>query len=355
MLEPVKKEERRLSVVMPVYNALPTLAEAIESVLRQSFRDFDFIIGDDGSTDGSLDCIAAYAARDSRIKLLRSSVRLGPVGSSNWVARHATTPFVARMDADDISRGDRFQRQLDALATHRDAVLVGSLYLMIDGSGKIVRGRDRSILLRQGRGQGKKPIAHASIMYRRSAFEAVGGYREGTDFFEDADLYGRIAKKGKILVIADELLLYRLSGHNTRLTDAQQRVENQINRQYATTTAHDSGDGRVSPRVFAILGGLRLWSGSSPAVVLRMLRRMRFFPLRESMPILAFMLASSAFPSSVRALSRLRASLRDKKASKTVSEGDIYLWHPGKPAICLGRTTATAGALAAKSRDARPA
>ena len=88
---------------MPVRNALPFLDAAISSILEQSFADFELIIGDDGSTDGSSDRLRAWSARDPRIRLLHRSESGGPVGSSNWVANAARTPIVARMDADDIA------------------------------------------------------------------------------------------------------------------------------------------------------------------------------------------------------------------------------------------------------------
>jgi glycosyltransferase involved in cell wall biosynthesis len=88
---------------MPVYNALPHLDQAIESILKQTLSEFEFVILDDASTDGSRERLEHWAELDSRIRLLEGDENLGPVGSSNFVARAARAPFVARMDADDIS------------------------------------------------------------------------------------------------------------------------------------------------------------------------------------------------------------------------------------------------------------
>src|SRR3954469_1632075 len=103
----------RLSVVMPVHNALPHLDAAVESILRQTFHDFSFIILDDASTDGSGEVLRQWAKQDRRIRLLEAPAQLGPALSSQQVAKAATTPLVARMDADDLSHPERLEQQLE--------------------------------------------------------------------------------------------------------------------------------------------------------------------------------------------------------------------------------------------------
>jgi len=93
-----------VSVVMPVHNALPYLDQAVESILGQTLTDFEFVILDDASTDGSTERLREWAARDSRIRLIEVTTNLGPALSSQRVADAATAPIVARMDADDIER-----------------------------------------------------------------------------------------------------------------------------------------------------------------------------------------------------------------------------------------------------------
>src|SRR5438445_13136781 len=90
-----------ISVVMPVYNALPHLDAAVRSILDQDFSDFEFVILDDASTDGSTERLGEWAAADGRIRLLESERNLGPVGSSNLIVEQARAPLIARMDADD--------------------------------------------------------------------------------------------------------------------------------------------------------------------------------------------------------------------------------------------------------------
>lgn len=95
---------------MPVHNAMPFLPQAIESILAQDCPDFEFVIGDDASSDGSRACLADYARRDARIRVVHGRERLGSVGSSDWVAREARAPLVARMDADDVAVPTRLGR-----------------------------------------------------------------------------------------------------------------------------------------------------------------------------------------------------------------------------------------------------
>ncbi|MDQ5808513.1 MAG: glycosyltransferase family 2 protein, partial [Actinomycetota bacterium] len=116
-----------LSVVMPVRNARPYLDQSISSVLGQTFGDFELVIRDDGSTDGSREVLRAWARRDRRIRLHEDDRPLGPAGSSNWVVAHSDAPFVARMDADDVAHPDRLRRQLAVLRAHADVDVVGAL------------------------------------------------------------------------------------------------------------------------------------------------------------------------------------------------------------------------------------
>src|SRR3954469_16623216 len=101
----------RVSVVMPVHNALPYLDGAMECILGQTFTDFEFVILDDASTDGSTARLREWAKRDERIRLYGAREKLGPAVTSNFVVRKARAGIIARMDADDISHTDRLMRQ----------------------------------------------------------------------------------------------------------------------------------------------------------------------------------------------------------------------------------------------------
>src|SRR5688572_27475822 len=134
---------------MPVHNAAPYLDEAVRSIIGQSFHNFEFVIRNDGSSDGSRDILRGWADRDRRIRLF-DGARLGPAESSNWIVNAVNAPLIARMDADDVAYPDRLRRQVDVLDSSPDVILLGTMIDMIDRRGKIVRPYDFSRLARQG-------------------------------------------------------------------------------------------------------------------------------------------------------------------------------------------------------------
>src|SRR5436305_1519215 len=127
-----------ISVLMPVFNARRYVAEAIRSIQRQSFDQFQFIIVDDGSTDGSSNIIQSLARTDTRIRVIAGPNR-GIVKALNNGLDFCDGEFIARMDADDLATPDRFQKQLAYLKGHDDCVAVGSRVLLIDDQGAPIR------------------------------------------------------------------------------------------------------------------------------------------------------------------------------------------------------------------------
>jgi glycosyltransferase involved in cell wall biosynthesis len=170
-------ENPSISVVMPVHNALPFLEQSIASILEQSFGNFEFVILDDASTDGSSELLREWSRRDNRIRLHESGERLGLSRSSNAVVLRSRAPVVARMDADDIAHPDRLRRQWNVLDGCPDVALIGTLCNGIDASGREVRPRDRWRLVRRS---SYIPFPHGSAMFRREVFDQVGGYDEAS-------------------------------------------------------------------------------------------------------------------------------------------------------------------------------
>lgn len=117
-----------ISVVMPVYNAASFVAEAVDSILSQTYSDFEFIIIDDGSTDSSYQILQSYAAKDDRIKLYRNDINLKLPKTLNFGIAHAQGKYVARMDADDISLPERFAKQIEFMESHPDIGVCGSWF-----------------------------------------------------------------------------------------------------------------------------------------------------------------------------------------------------------------------------------
>jgi glycosyltransferase involved in cell wall biosynthesis len=266
----------RLSVVMPVHNGAAYLDQAVDSILKQSFADFEFVIRDDGSTDGSLEMLRRWAARDERIRLFDGE-QLGPAESSSWIVRQSRAPLIARMDADDIAFPDRLQRQFDVLSTSSDMVLLGTMSETIDRDGRRLRPHD---FARIARNAASAPFAHASIMFRRDAFDRVGGYRAECDHWEDLDFYLRMARAGRLAVLAEPLLAYRVHA-STRLTVERNPVERSLDLRYRCLEAYRAGgnydhllkaveDGpsprRLHPSTFVALGSMQLWSRVPPDV-----------------------------------------------------------------------------------------
>jgi glycosyltransferase involved in cell wall biosynthesis len=188
----------RISVVMPVYNARPYVAEAIESILRQTFIAFEFLIIDDGSTDGSSQIIDAYAAKDRRIRVVRQENR-GLITSLNTGCEMARGEYLARMDGDDISLPGRLQRQAGFLEDHPKVGVVGTSVQRILGNGEpaglwrvpLTAGGIRwHLLLKTG-------LVHAATMIRRDLFREVGGYRANDSVLhaEDYDLWLRLSAR----------------------------------------------------------------------------------------------------------------------------------------------------------------
>jgi glycosyltransferase involved in cell wall biosynthesis len=200
-----------VSVLMPVYNAEPYLAEAVESIQGQTFADFEFLIVDDGSRDRSRDLLERYAASDVRLRLT-SRPNTGYTVALNELLRSANGEFVARMDADDVALPQRLARQVDYLQAHHDVVCVGSAVHLIDAAGRFLRdghpGMDHEAIQRRALA-GDCPLNHPSVMLRRAAVEAVGGYRAEFEPAEDLDLWLRLGEVGRLTNLPEVLMKYR--------------------------------------------------------------------------------------------------------------------------------------------------
>jgi glycosyltransferase involved in cell wall biosynthesis len=211
-----------LSCVMPVYNGERYLAPAIESIRLQTVSDFELIIINDGSTDSTPLILDHFCRRDARIRVLHQP-NAGIVAALNAGVRAARAPLIARMDADDLALPDRFARQLAYMQAYDDCVLVGSRVIMVDADGypigdmvSVAHGHDvidAALLI------GGWPIVHPTVLFRRHAFDRVGGYRDGTFPNEDHDLFLRLAEVGRMENLPDHLVRYRR--HLTSITFAK--------------------------------------------------------------------------------------------------------------------------------------
>jgi glycosyltransferase involved in cell wall biosynthesis len=203
----------RISVAMSVYNNAPYLAHAIESILAQTLHDFEFLIVDDGSTDGSGEIIDRFAADDSRIRPIHQA-NAGLIVSLNRMIDEARAPLIARMDGDDIALPERFTRQVAFLDANPDIGVLGTGCTCIDEDGRpsvykfdnVTTPEDVVEDLKNG-----PPLCHPSVIMRRDAVRAVGGYHRAYKHCEDYDLWLRLSENVRMANLPERLLLYRQS------------------------------------------------------------------------------------------------------------------------------------------------
>lgn len=199
----------KISVLMPVYNSERFLKEAIDSVLKQTYNEFEFIIINDGSTDKSKEIIESY--NDKRIKLINNKINRGIVYSLNEGLKNCTGKYVIRMDSDDISEVQRFQKQVDFMNRNPNIAASGT-YIKIFGENirkKVIKNPINMEELKV-KLLFTVPIFHPTAIFRREVIQSIG-YEEGTDGYEDYILWQKlITLKYEIANIPEILLNYRI-------------------------------------------------------------------------------------------------------------------------------------------------
>lgn len=327
-----------LSVVLPVHNGLPYVEESIRSLLAQSFADFELVVGDDGSTDGTRDVLERLAATDFRIRLLRREQPSGLAKAGNWVVREAQAPIVAIAHADDWSHPDRLKMQMRVLREQPEVGLVGTLWSGVDDHGRFVRPADYWRLLLTGP---FAPFSHSSIMFRRTAFEQAGGYRSVANYWEDLDLYYRVAANSRIAVLAFPYSIVRHSPSSTMLRDRRERVEANIHLMIQAAAAVRAGrdpqtvihaggppPDRLHPFAFVRCGSTNVWSGRSPATLPDLIERGRLRADLATMHALLWILWGTISPRSLRVFLRLLMNLRNAAARPLLGRRQVVSWMP---------------------------
>ncbi len=205
----------RISVVMSAYNAADYLDEAITSILTQTFEDFEFIIIDDGSSDETNGIISDYARRDARVKLVTQKKNQGLIAALNLGFKLARGQYIARMDADDVSLPERFQREYDYLESHPDAVIVGTQAVFIDEKSKTT-GFEPFLLddeeIRTEIMIRNKQFRHGAVLIRHSLITRYGElYDPQAVHYEDFEYWPRLLRHGTCANLPEVLYLYRQS------------------------------------------------------------------------------------------------------------------------------------------------
>ena len=201
-----------ISVVMPVYNCEKYLSYSIESILSQSFKAFELIIVDDGSSDNSMKIIQSY--KDKRVKVIDNQKNIGVTKSLNRAIHYSKGQYIARMDADDISLVDRLEKQFNFMENNPKVAVLGGGYQEIDSDGRLVnyifkppvdkRTIEHQLLFKK---PFANPIVHPTAIIRRTALEDIGGYRVLFQTAQDYDLWLRTSEK-YIIQNLDEILIY---------------------------------------------------------------------------------------------------------------------------------------------------
>ncbi len=251
-----------ISVVMSVFNGERYLGEAMESILNQSFRDFELIVIDDGSTDDSAKILRTFAAQDSRVQV-HSQANCGLVEALNRGFGLARGRYIARMDADDISVKDRLLWQASFLERNPDVGVVGGAIQRIDSDGtplevKYYAPTDAEIKTALFRNCCE--LAHPAVLIRKEVFIQTGGYRAAFIDAEDYDLWLRIAEHCQLANLNEILLQYRVHpAQITRTKLRQQALSVLAAKALAVSrrggsTGEPSWQGRVTPATLGELG-----------------------------------------------------------------------------------------------------
>lgn len=195
----------QISVILSVHNQAEYLLQAINSILQQSFTNFEFLIADDGSSDSTPQILKSY--RDRRITVFTHRHKLGLAASLNYLIRRSRGKYLARMDADDIAYPERLKIQLDYLSRHPHIAVCGTAVDLIDSAGKIIGQKHypsritKTLLMRYN------PLIHPTVMIKKE----VCTYDTNLNGAEDYDLWLRLGSRYQLANISQILLAYRIN------------------------------------------------------------------------------------------------------------------------------------------------
>jgi GT2 family glycosyltransferase len=239
-------------VLMPMHNAGLWVHEAVESIRRQSYGNFEFIIVDDGSTDDGAATVSRLAAEDSRMRLI-SLERTGLVNALNRGLQECRGEYIARMDADDVSLPERLELHVQYLLAHPECVALGCAHLLIDEDGApisvLTYAPEHDEIHREHLAGSPGAISHACLI-RRDALVALGGYPADVEYLEDYWLFLRLAEVGRLANLTRVLYKYRQHHRNVQFTqvERQQRCIDRIVAEARQRNGLPPLDARTWPR-----------------------------------------------------------------------------------------------------------
>lgn len=218
----------KISVIMPVYNTKDYLVEALESILNQSFKDFEFIIVDDYSTDWSYELLQEYEKKDDRIRLYRNEKNMWISFTRNKLIDLCTTNYIASQDSDDVSLLDRLELEYNFLENNKNYAVVSWDNMIINEQSKVVWYRKYSddiwnIILK------KSPISQWSSLFRKNIFIELWWYDKTLNYAEDYDLWLRIFLKWyKIKNLSNDLYKVRIRLWQSKSAQLKQTIKNTL-------------------------------------------------------------------------------------------------------------------------------
>lgn len=240
----------KVSVIMPAYNAEKYIGEAIDSILAQTFVDFEFIILNDCSTDRTEEIILSYC--DPRIVYLKNEKNLGVAATLNRGLDLACGEYIARMDADDISLPERFAKQVAYLDKHGSTAVLGTALELFDENG-VISSRWSSVDAKQMKVDlfFSCGLAHPSVMMRRDVVQSFGGYDVRFEGLEDYHLWCRISGRYDVVTLPDLLFRYRV--HSAQVTQNPSAKHRERMRRLKTWQLEQLGlptEGRLAERFY---------------------------------------------------------------------------------------------------------
>jgi hypothetical protein len=215
-----------LSVVMSVYNGQAFLLQAIESILAQTFPEFEFLIIDDGSTDKTTEILAGSASRDTRIRILRHENK-GRAASLNIGIGLAKGKYIARMDADDVAMPYRLAEQMDFMERHPEVGLLGGAVELIGPMGRVIRtvrppledAEIKALMLRYN------PMFHPTVVMRKELALIAGGYRKALLDADDYDLWLRMSERSRLANLGKTMVQYRIHSDQVSIRNLEHQTQ----------------------------------------------------------------------------------------------------------------------------------
>ena len=239
-----------ISILMSVRNGLPYVDETIASICAQTFRDWEFVIVDNDSTDGTPAVLKRWAAADLRVRIVRNSGDLSHSGGLNRGLESCSSRWVARIDADDVALPDRLDRQLAFLRANPDISVASCLAYYIDEKSRRVGKTFHDLTTREAFARYREQdlaigILHPGAIIDRQLLCRLGGYRSAYDPANDIDLWARIADTGALILVQPEYLMnYRV---HSRSETAQDFAYARLKYQWARDSMRARRKGHAEP------------------------------------------------------------------------------------------------------------